>query len=197
MRKAFIIFATLLMLVACENNSDPTKESTIGTADLTKREQAILTTTAGKSFVYDFSVDNDYKNVNIFVERYEFGKRVSENPNGVTMSLDDEKKGTIIFSANSLVEHEEQLLFRIGVHTDSTSVVGESVETLPDDKEKELMSGWGSNISDKQSITPNMILGSISYKSDGGNFTSFDNEFSEELLKEYDVVFLLKVNFIK
>lgn len=92
MRKAFIIFATLLMLVACENNSDPTKESTIGTADLTKREQAILTTTAGKSFVYDFSVDNDYKNVNIFVERYEFGKLVSENPNGVTMSLDDEKK---------------------------------------------------------------------------------------------------------
>lgn len=201
-RAVFLMISIFLLLVACDNSQSITEnKSTIGPSELTEREQALLTTAASQSFVYDFSVDKEFKNVNIWVDKYEFGKRVTDHPNGVTVEL-DEHEGTIIFSTNRVIGHEDQLAFRIGVHSDQSTAVGEYTETMPKDYEKNLVSGWGHNISGEESLIPNMVLGSINYSSDG-NVTSFhnqlqlDSEMFHEELKEYDVSFLFRVNFTK
>lgn len=196
------ILIIILTLVACDYKPDSTSENTISVIEPTEREKAILTTTANKSFVYDFSVDQDYKNVHIWVERYEFGKLISKESNGITIGL-DERNGTIIFSTNSVVGNEDQMLFRIGVHSDGSTAVGEFLETMPRDHEKNLVSGWGSNVSGDVPVTPEMIVGNIIYKSGDGQLTSLDNvvesdqKIVEEKLKEYDIAYLLRVNFTK
>lgn len=199
-RAVFLMISIFLLLVACENTQSVT-ESTIGTSELTEREQALLTTAASQSFVYDFSVDKEYKNINIWVDKYEFGNRVTDHPNGVTVEL-DEHKGMIIFSTNRVIGHEDQLAFRIGVHSDRSTAVGEYTETMPKDYEKNLVSGWGHNISGEESLIPNMVLGSMNYSSDGNvtlfqNQLQLDQEVFHEELKEYDVSFLFRVNFTK
>jgi hypothetical protein len=195
------MISVFLLLVACDNPNSIT-ESTIRTSELTEREQALLTAAASQSFVYDFSVDKEYKNINIWVDKYEFGKLVTDHPNGVTMGL-DEHKGMIIFTTNRVIGHEDQLAFRIGVHSDQSTAVGEFTETMPNDYEKNLVSGWGHNISGEESLIPNMVLGSMNYSSSDGNVTLFHNELQldqeklQEELKEYNVSFLFRVNFTK
>jgi hypothetical protein len=194
------MFTIVLMLAACDYQPNSTAENTISAIEPTEREKAILTTTASNTFVYDFSVDQDDKSVHIWVERYEFGELMSEDPNGVIIEL-DEKNGTIIFSTNHVVGNEDQLLFRIGVHSDGSTAVGEFVEAMPRDYETNLVSGWGSNVSGEVPVIPNMIVGSISYKSGDGpspildNVLESDQETLQEKLKEHDVAFLLRVNF--
>ena len=45
---------------------------------MTEREEVILLSTADKSFVFDFNVDDNYKDVAVWVEKYELGKLVGE-----------------------------------------------------------------------------------------------------------------------
>ncbi|WP_066051157.1 hypothetical protein [Robertmurraya korlensis] len=200
MRIFFLMISVFLLLVACDNPHAIT-ESTLGRSELTERERALLTTAASQSFVYDFSVEEEYKNINIWVDRYEFGKLKTDHPNGVTMGL-DEHKGMIIFSTNRVIGHEDQIAFRIGVYSDQSTAVGEYTETMPTDYEKNLVSGWGDNISGKEAFIPNMVLGSMNYSS-AGNGTLFHNELQldedlfQEVLKEYDVSFIFRVNFTK
>ncbi|UOQ48715.1 hypothetical protein MUN88_00695 [Gracilibacillus caseinilyticus] len=46
--------------------------------ELTEREEAILSITSDQSYVFDFDVDNKYKEVVVWVEKYETGKLAND-----------------------------------------------------------------------------------------------------------------------
>ncbi len=71
MKKVFIIaIASILALTlsACENNS--VKSNTIVHAELTDREIGILSTTSSQSFVFDFTIESEYKEALVWIDKY-------------------------------------------------------------------------------------------------------------------------------
>ena len=82
MKRRVLFFAMLTMLVftlvACDDGNSNLKINTVSDAKLTEREEVILLSTADKSFVFDFNVDDNYKDVAVWVEKYELGKLVGE-----------------------------------------------------------------------------------------------------------------------
>ncbi|QUW23614.1 hypothetical protein JSQ81_08980 [Sporosarcina sp. Marseille-Q4063] len=77
MKRFFIIVALLVfVLSACVTNN--AKSNTISAVGLTERENAILSTTSDISFVFDFNTDSEYKEVSVWIEKYELGKLVDD-----------------------------------------------------------------------------------------------------------------------
>ncbi|WP_077602911.1 hypothetical protein [Oceanobacillus sojae] len=65
---------TALTLAACgQNESDA---NTISISELTEREDVILSVTSEQSFVFDFNIDDEYKEVAVWIEKYEAGNLV-------------------------------------------------------------------------------------------------------------------------
>jgi len=88
----------LFLLVAC--NSNP---NTITVAELTEREEVILSTTADQSFVFQFHREDDQsKELSIWMQKYESGKLVGEKKNNI--SLEVSETGTIIIT---MQDHQE------------------------------------------------------------------------------------------
>lgn len=62
-------------LVACKAD-DQKSENSLSVPELTAREKAILENSSEHSFLIDFNVDETYKEMSVWVEKYEFGKLV-------------------------------------------------------------------------------------------------------------------------
>ncbi|MBO1914585.1 hypothetical protein J4G37_58405, partial [Microvirga sp. 3-52] len=77
------------------------------------RERAIISTTSDKSFVFDFNIDSDYKEVSVWVEKYESGKLVNDAIS--SLITDVEGKGSIIFTTSKPDEDGKQQTFNIGI----------------------------------------------------------------------------------
>lgn len=192
----FTMLASLMFsLMACSNDNTNSKVNTISETKLTEREQAILTTTANQSFIFDFNVDGKYKNIKLWVEKYESGKLVGELNN---ISTEIKDKGSIIFTTSQTMEESNQALFAVSVHNNgSTSTIWNS-ETTP---KGELSTVWGSNSLDNISITDQMVLASICYSSSQDGVSSLSSDFYRDAdkhmneLKDYEVVYLLRGEF--
>ncbi|WP_338749564.1 hypothetical protein [Bacillus sp. FJAT-52991] len=198
MRKIlFFTILTLLVfsLIACDNGNTNLKANTISETKLTEREQAILTTTANQSFIFDFNVDDKYKNVDLWVEKYESGKLVGKVND---ISTEIKNKGTIIFTTSNTIEESNQALFTISVHNDGSTAAGSNQETVPKDY---LSIVSGSNPLDNASITDQMILASICYSSSEDEVSTLSSDFYRDAdkhmdeLKDYEVVYLLRSEF--
>lgn len=194
----FVILTVLtLSLVACnEDVSKNVKTNTISGAKLTEREDMLLTGTADQSFVFDFNANNQYKEVAVWVEKYESGKLVGELNR---MSTEIKNTGTIIFSTAKMNEENDQTRFSISVHSDDATNTTWSTETI---KEGDLLMVSGSNPSDNISIKDkNIVLASIGYTSSEegpsnlstDSYSNIDSHMDE--LKNYDVVYLLRCTF--
>lgn len=72
-----ILILLVASLGACDRYNSKS-ENTLFEANLTEREQGILSATAEKSFVFDFNTDGKYKKVSVWVEKYESGKMVGD-----------------------------------------------------------------------------------------------------------------------
>lgn len=203
----YVLIMTLVVLVGCKDQlvkeTVSNKENTISNAVLTKKEKEIITTTSDQSFVYDFIIDKKYKSIKVWVEKYEYGKQVQQESNGLTMEV--QGKGNLLLSTTKLIENENKIMFHIGVHNDGASTVAKFIETIPEDPEQELRSVLGSALDNKknQTITSNMVLGSICYKKGDGAIRTLPSDIFSNVeqynaeLEQYDVVFLLRANFTK
>jgi hypothetical protein len=198
-RILFFIVLTVLTfsLVACNGGgSKNVKANTISSANLTEREEALLSGPADQSFVFDFNADNKYKEVAIWVEKYESGKLVGKL-NG--MSTEIKNTGTMVFSAAKVNEENNQARFSISVHSDDATNTSWSPETI---KENNFSTVSGSNPLDNISIKDkNIILASIGYPSSEEGTRTLSTGFYEDIdshmneLKNYDVVYLLRCTF--
>jgi len=198
MKKLFTIVAvSVLLLGACANNSS--KSNTISAAELSEREHAIITTTSEKSFVFDFNTGSDYKEVSVWVEKYESGKLVNEAISSLITEV--EEKGSIIFATSNSGDSGKVLTFNIGISGNDgiSSVV--NFEETSDDLDA-MASIWNNLEAKNTSIEGELLLANIGYSSDG-TMSSLSTDFYEDYegnmkeLEKYDVAYLLKAKFNK
>jgi hypothetical protein len=200
-RVLFSLIMTLFLFVlsACDGNNSNLKLNTVSNSKLTEKEQVILSTTTDQSFVFDFRADDSYKEVSVWVEKYEKGKLVEEN-NRMTSEI--KNNGMIFFTTSKTSEETNESLFTISIHSDGSTSTGWTPETLiGNENETGVVSG--SNPSESIPFTDKMVLASMSYSINENGMRTFSNGFYEDVesgideLKNYDVVYLLRCEFKK
>ncbi|MFK9118150.1 hypothetical protein ABEI56_13385 [Peribacillus castrilensis] len=199
MKKIYLsIILSLLSfsLVACKAD-DQKSENILSVPELTAREKAILENSSEHSFLIDFSVDDTYKEMSVWVEKYEFGKLVEPEMGRMTTGI--EKNGTIIFTTSKTDDDQKRSMFNVSIQNDD----GTDTVTYPEKIEKKDASVWGSP--DKIVINKDNkpVLASICYSSNQEGIYSLSTDFYGDMeghmdeLKEYDVVYLLRSEFTK
>ncbi|MFP3727468.1 hypothetical protein U8V72_20005 [Priestia filamentosa] len=203
-----LVTAALLtfLLGACSNNdasssnSNSKKEgNSISQAQLNKREEGIVSTLTNNSFVFDFNIKNTYKNVSLWVEKYEFGKLTKEKMNHLTNDI--QGKGNIIFATTAIPDKPSQLIFNIGVSNNDSITANSELETIMEGNLEDVGGTWEGNPSAKKPIEGDMVLASLSYKKGGNNMHSLSSDFYDnpskhlEDIEDYDVVYLLRAKF--
>ncbi|MFD1416931.1 hypothetical protein [Oceanobacillus jeddahense] len=192
-----IIGLSTLALVACSQIG--VDANTISVGELTEREDAILSTASDKSFVFDFNVDDEYKEVAIWIEKYEAGNLVNDSLG--YMTTEAEQSGSIIFTLSEDV-NDVNNIFNIGVSTEESLTSAH----VPDEKSNDvenMSSEWGS-IPEKVALdNGEVVLANISYSDNENGMHSLTTDFYEGAaghmneLEQYDVVYLLKAEFSK
>jgi len=198
MKRLFTLVALLVFVLgACANNNS--KSNTISAVELTEREHAIITTTSDKSFVFEFNTDSDYKEVSVWVEKYESGKLVNDAIS--SLITDVEENGSIIFATSNPDDSGKKQTFNIGISGNGGISFVSNFETTSDDLDA--MGSVSNNLEGKNnSIEGVLLLANIGYSSDG-TMSSLTTDFYEDFeghmneLEKYDVVYLLKAEFNK
>ncbi|WP_438317065.1 hypothetical protein [Sporosarcina sp. FA9] len=197
-KRLFTIVALLVfVLSACANNNS--KSNTISAVELTERENAILTTISGKSFVFDFNIDSDYKEVSVWVEKYESGKLENEAISFLITEIKD--NGSIIFVTSNPDDSGKKQTFNIGISGNGGIGSVSNFDTNSDDLDA-MASVWSNLEGKNNSIEGVLVLAIIGYSSDGimsGLTDDFykDAEGQMNELEKYDVAYLLKAEFHK
>jgi len=196
-----MIFTTILILLffslsACTNN-----QNTISEAKLTKREREILSTTSYRSFVYDFNVDSNYKKLSVWVEKYEFGKLVENKISQITTGIKD--NGTIIFAISKTLDNQKQSVFTINISSDGATSESSSLETIMNGGLEGVMGIAASNQTENMPIKNKIVLASMCYQKGVHGMYVLTDDFYRDVnkhiseIKDYDVVYLLRAEFIK
>ncbi|GAB3798425.1 hypothetical protein [Virgibacillus kimchii] len=197
MRKVLILSISifiLFLLYACQGNT--TESSEVFEADLTGREEAILSTTAEQSFVFDFHTGEEFDELTVLVERYESGELIDNKL--IYFSTEIQEKGTIIFAVSGMKGSGDQLMLQSGISSNNAVSVSRNETALPDEN---LSSVWGSNPNENDPAEGEMVLASILYSSDEGGMSSLPDYFYEDVdehldeLEDSDIAFLLKAEF--
>ena len=198
MKRLFTLAALLVfVLSACASNN--MKTNTISAVELTERENAILTTISDKSFVFDFKIDSQYKEVTVWVEKYESGKLVNDAIS--SLITDVEGKGSIIFATSNRDDSGKKQTFNIGISGNGGIGSVSNFETTSDDLEA-MASVWNNLEGKSNSIEGELLLANIGYSSDGtmsSPSTDFYEDFKGHMneLEKYEVAYLLKAKFNK
>jgi len=197
MRKFIGVPIVLLLLMALSACSD-TKPGTISAAELTERENEILSTTSENSFVFNFDTDGDFKEVAVWLEKYEGVQLVNEKISHITSGV--EKIGSIIF-ATTTNSSDKNKSFDIGIGSNGGAFSINGFD--PDSSDLENMaSTWNSFHGNKKLGEEEVVLASICYSS-SGNISSFTEDFFDDPdthmdeLNKCDVAYLLKAEFKK
>ncbi|MGD6833908.1 hypothetical protein ACQCT5_17175 [Sutcliffiella halmapala] len=195
-----IITTSMLVftLGACSSNETVSKSNTVSVHELSEKENAILSTTSDKSFIFNFKVDDEYKEVRVWIEKYESGVLVDDRLNLIT--TEGEENGSIIFATSKKDNSQKPLIFNIGISSDGSTSSISSFDT--DSVELDNMASTWSHIPEKiTQIEGELVLASICYSSNG-EMTSLTQDFYKDVdahmneLEKYDVVYLLKTEFI-
>ncbi|MGG3925119.1 hypothetical protein ABET51_03815 [Metabacillus fastidiosus] len=198
-RVLFFAVLTLFVfsLVACNDDNSNSEINTVSRAELTEREEMLLLSTADQSFVFDFNVEDKYKEVAVWVEKYESGNLVEEA--NYVFSMEINKTGTIIFSIPPHKSGDSgEVLSTISINSDGTTGKGWGPAIMTKD-DFEFVSG--SNPLGSLPVKDKMILASICYSSSKDGVSTLSTDFHADMdrhmdeLKKYDVVYLLRSEF--
>lgn len=161
MKKLFILVALLVFVVSgCANNN----ANIISASELTERENAILSTTSDKSFVFDFQVDSEYTEIKVWVEKYESGKLIDKEVSSLTTDVKD-GQGSIIFTNAYPIDGEKNQTFSIGISNNGDVSSVNNFELIS--KAAVNMASTWSNLEGKVNLTEGeQLLASIGYSSD-------------------------------
>ena len=183
-------------LVACKAD-DQKSENILSVPELTAREKAILENSSEHSFLIDFSVDDTYKEMSVWVEKYEFGKLVKPEMGRMTTGI--EKNGTIIFTTSKTDDDQKRSMFNVSIQNHD----GTDTFTYPETIDEMDSSVWGNAGKLIINSTNKLALASICYSSGNEGIRSLSTDFYGDMeghmdeLKEYDVVYLLRSEFTK
>ncbi|GIN90538.1 hypothetical protein J6TS1_31690 [Siminovitchia terrae] len=196
------LFGTLILILlvgslgACSNNNSNTM---ISAANVNEREETILSTITSESFLFDFN-NTEYKEVAVWVEKYESGKLVDDQLGYMTTQVD--KKGSIILATAKASDNEKQQTFHIGVGDQDGTSSASVLDKKP--KDADAMSIVYSGLPEEKTLDGGeILLANIAYSNNEFGTSSISNQFYEDPeahmdeLNEYNVVYLFKAKFMK
>ena len=185
---ALTLFAILILtLTACSGK----KMNTIQVADLSEREEAILSTFANDQMIFDFRLRDEFKGLSIWVEKYESGQKTEERFIDFTAQV--EQEGTIIFGISSV--EGNRVVHVAGQSEERTSSVTVPELDTNDLEKMARMSGPFTGDSDWDG--KERVLGDICYSA-GPRMQGLSTDFYDDPashvdeLKQYEVAYLLK-----
>lgn len=195
-RMYLLTLSCVLLLGACA----ATDTNKLIIPELSERETQILETAADKAFVFDYTADQNYKEISLWVEKYENGKRTEDPINEFTTQLPGETThGSIILTISQTLD--QQLLFSASIHSvDGTARINNQATI---DSLDQMVTIWGANPQQSLPLSNDMLLAGVIYTvAEAGESTStLSADFYEQEagyldeLKAYDVVYLLRVSF--
>lgn len=189
-----IAIVFVLSLTACNNIK--TKTNVISETQLTDREKIFLSAGNNQYFVFDFSVDNNYKWVKVWVERYDFG-RMNSNSSELTAAL-FENEGIILAKVSEFERMKNNWTIVVNGVTTSTVESSHEYDAI---ESASLSRVCGTNNSEDILINDNkIVLSSICYNKNN-SISPLTDEFyknpdeNKNELEKYDLVYLLKCKF--
>lgn len=198
MEKTLWFFISILLLItlsACSSKNTNILYET----KLTDREKAFLSGGNNQYFAFDYNVDDEYNYVEVWIDSYEFGRKVSRS-GGLAADL-TERKGTVLAALNEFEEEKHQ--WTIVINDTGSS---KFIEEYPEYNNSLTSKMSGINSTKNISINENEItLASICYIGQNNDTAalSLTNEFynnPDENMKEnekYNLVYLMKIKFYK
>lgn len=203
MKRLIVILIGLFVfsLSACDHSDNDAKSNIISASDLNERENAIISITSDQSFVFDYEIDAEYKEVALWIEKYKTGQLVDDKLGYMTTQL-DETSGTIILATSKTDDKDRAQTYYMGVgDKDGTASI---VVTDTKSKDVKYMSIVSGQLTDEKTLNDKEnVLATIAYSNDEFGVSSISNGFYHDPdahldeLNNYDIVSLFKVKFIK
>src|SRR5699024_8608415 len=190
-----IIILLLVVFTACNSDSN---SNTISVSELTDRENTILSTTSDQSFVFDFDTGGEYKEVSVWIERYEAGELVDGQLSEITTKINE--RGSIVISSPEISHTEKRHIFNIGIGSNGSTGSLSDYDTNSIDLDA-MASVWGSFPEKLPLNEDEFVLAYIGYSEN--SMRSLTADFFKDSqgiineLKEYDVIYLFKAKFMK
>ncbi|AXI00803.1 hypothetical protein DV702_14465 [Sporosarcina sp. PTS2304] len=197
-----IVYALLISCLSLLGACTATDTNKLTIPELSERETQILETAADKAFVFDFTTDQNYTELSLWVEKYEKGKKVEDPVNDLSSPLPGEStKGSIVFTISQTLD--QQLLLSASIRDADGTVRINNQEKLA--SLDHMATLWGTTPLEGVTLSDNMLLAGVIYTdtTSGKPTSGFSQDFYEQKenyldeLKEHDVVYLLRVSFEK
>ena len=206
MKKLLIVLismAFLVSLTACSSSKSSTNESVnfVSETQLTDREKMFLSIGNNQYFALDFSVDDKYKWVEVWIDKYELGKKALYSGN-LSVGLSESKEGMILATLREQENMKHN--WTIAIKNGGAIATGNFNQEYETDEKYSFAKTWGTNhtkniMKDDSVIT----LASICYKEQKNSaiMSSPTDEFyrnPDENIKEildYNLVYLLRAKF--
>lgn len=193
------LFLSSLLLVSSCAATDINK---LTTSELTDRENLILETAANTAFVFDYTVDQTYSDISLWIEKYENGKKVAEPISELTTPLPGEStKGNIVMTVTQTLEQELLVAASVSDANGFASVSNQEEMKVIED----MATLFDTNPQQGLLLSEDMLLAGLIYTSasEGEVTSTLSADFYDQQenyldeLEEYDVVYLLRASFKK
>ncbi|MEG0260911.1 MAG: membrane lipoprotein lipid attachment site-containing protein [Lysinibacillus sp.] len=185
MKKMLLFLFATIALSACSSQDvkSPTKNA-IKNADLTKREQSILNSTANGWIAAEYHT-TDFDNISLSLEQYEYGIRSKHKKLNIGSTTDEE--GIILFTHT---QFEDLNLFKLTVNGNSITQKWD----LTHDS-----SSWSTNPSLGKITEDEIVVGGITYDSNRSvPADAFSNRAETiEVLKDIPLTYFIVAQFKK
>lgn len=190
-----MLLATLL--ASCNKEDiEKTHENTIKDAQLDAREENLLKAAVGDTlFTYDVSVDEHGGQLEIWLEKYEYGQLSEEKIGGIGSGVFEDSQ---ILATVQQIPDTSKALLKFAVVDESGYSSVESVLELPGNQAY----GHSSLLGEVTQLTGDMAIGQVIYSGEGplgiksnwGDLVNDPAALASEL-KGYPVVYLVRCSF--
>ncbi|MEK4090757.1 MULTISPECIES: hypothetical protein [unclassified Viridibacillus] len=200
MKQILLVLAACLsvfVLTGCSEKVDKElSENYIQHLELSKREKSLIQAVTGDgdnpTFIHEFKVDEKWKSVKLWVEKYEYGQLKEKD--AVAISVGIEEKGKFVVSFRRLPNGKPNAIVRVALIDDKAIYSSEGNIKLP----KTGSSGSANIVSEKVKVGQDMVLAQVIYSKQDQNISIGDwnlynnpNELAEKTSKYPAVYFVL------
>lgn len=198
MKRPLLIVAILFVMLLSACSKSPT--NSITRVELNDREETILAITSNDAFVFDYNVVTEYKEVIVWVEKYEFGQLTDGRLGYIT--TDSQNNGSIILTTSQISNQPNKQVFNIGISHEN-AIASTSFTDSDSYNSDGFMSNSGSISEEKYIEEGEILLANLTLSKNANGVSSlspsFYNDPRDHLseIEEYEVVYLLKAEFSK
>lgn len=182
------------------------KDNTISSVQsFSDRENTILTTAAETAMIFDFQLANQYKEIKVWIEKYQSGKLIDDE-SGLSWMDSIKDSGTIVFTAPKSAADDKSFTYQIGIGSNGEFLTtAQADENQTKNDQLEIMGMVSGSLDEEKSIPDNedFLLGYIGFSSDDSGMSSISSELfhklgnEQEELQDYDIAYLIKARFIR